>query len=43
MHTPLEENYTIHTKLCLHDDKTLRNLNCEQILDILNGVAVAIY
>ena len=32
--------YTIHTKRCLHEEKTSRNLNCEQILVSLNGFVV---
>ncbi len=38
-----EENYTMHPKLCLRDAKTKRNLNCEWLLDSLNGVAMVIY
>lgn len=29
-----------HTKLYQDDDNTLEMLNCEEILDIMNGVAI---
>ncbi len=33
----------MHSKLCLRDAKTLRNLNCERLVDSLKGVEMVIY
>ncbi len=33
-----KKKQVVHTKLCQHDAKTLKMLNCERLADSLNGV-----
>ncbi len=38
-----KKKQVVHTKLCQHDAKTLKMLNCERLVDSLNGVEIVVY
>ncbi len=38
-----QKKQVVHTKLCQHDAKTLKMLNCEMLVDSLNGVEIVVY
>ncbi len=38
-----QKKLVVHTKLCQHDAKTLKMLNCERLVDSLNGVEIVVY
>ncbi len=38
-----KKKQVVHTKLCQHDAKTLKMLNCERLVNSLNDVEIVVY